>query len=680
MRKIFLFLFAAVLSIGTAMAQTTHDFYAEGVTVSEGGWSIDLSGSWDGQAFVLKLWQDNTQGYGTYAANGETGYSCYLGTKELTPTAEGYYMVDPMNAEGFVFQGTMTDGTDIYEVYLKGAIGASSTPETGELEAKDDVSFSYYGEGVWSVEAYADDISWGMQLELAFDEMTGEYNASGYYITDLMTYDMVEVAGTGTLYYDDFTGRMVFKANSLTTSDSQEIYPILYASSMDLGMSKTTFPAEASPWEDYGHTGYSYILLASDDWSWSLDLHIKNFNGAGDYSLDNPTYEEEEWNDYLGDFETVTKTLYSKYNENIPIMGAITVTENEGLLSYGCELYTVDAEGNMGTMLYATVEESNAETFDIEADNATVAEGNYPLEFTCEWNGHSVKVEVTDVKYNQEVGANFFFDGGISADGDQAEATVTVTKSGNTVTVVGSFESWNTGNIYNVKLSGTLPAGILETVVFEDEQDYSTLLAQYAGQKVNAQVERMLLNDGLNTLTLPFDIAASQIGNIKAYQITSVVENRADEIEIVCTEKTTLLAGQPYIIEVLGRSIWTIGANGVVIKNVSPSNVVAQGETTTVTMHGVLNTTGETTDDLWWIGDGGYLYNDDVDKLGLRAYFSITTPTGIAPRMRVVTSENAATGIDNITTSENATKAIVNGQLVIIRGGEMYNVQGQLVK
>lgn len=677
MRKIFLFLFAAVLSIGTAMAQTTHDFYAEGVTVSEGGWSIDLSGSWDGQAFVLKLWQDNTQGYGTYAANGEIGYSCYLGTKELTPTAEGYYMVDPMNAEGFVFQGTMTDGTDIYEVYLKGAIGASSTPETGEMEAKDAVEFSYSGEGVWDVEAYADDSSWGMMLSLAFDEMTGEYNASGYYITDLMTYDMVEVAGTGLLYYDDFTGRMVFKANRLTTSDSQEIYPTLYASSMDLGMSKTTFPAEASPWEDYGHTGYSYILLASDDWSWSLDLHIKNFNGAGDYSLDNPTYEEEEWNDYLGDFETVTKTLYSKYNENIPIMGDITVTEDEGLLSYECYLYTVDAEGNMGTMLNAIIMESNAETFDIVSE-ATVAEGNYPLEFTCEWDSHSVKVEVTEVKYNQPVWANIIFDGGIINDGDQAEGEVVVTKNGDIVTVEGTLESWGSGNIFNVTLSGTLPAGILETVVFEDEQDYSTLLAQYAGQKVNAQVERMLLNDGLNTLTLPFDIAASQIGNIKAYQITSVVENRAEEIEIVCTEKTTLLAGQPYLIEVLSeRNIWGFEANGVVIKNVSPSNVVAKGETTTVTMHGVLNTTGETTDGLWWIGDGGYLYNDDVDKLGLRAYFSITTPTGIAPRMRVVTSENATTGVDNTTTGAKVVKAIENGQLIINIDGVKYNVQGQ---
>ena len=644
-----------------------------GATVTLEGQNLILQGNADsGEKLTVMLWQGSTG-----AATGQYpvgDYDIILNNATyLTAETAGVYTV---MGNMFTFEATATDGSTQYSIYMMGST-ESSTPETGELEAKNAVEFSYDGEGVWNVTAYADDDSWGMQLSLAYDPMTDEYNVEGYYITDLMTYDMVEVAGTGLLYYDDFTGRMVFKANSLTTSDSQEIYPILYASSMDLGMSKTTFPAEASPWEDYGHTGYSYILLASDDWNWTLELNIKNFNRAGEYSLDNPTYEEEVWNDYLGDFETVTKTLYSKYNENIPIMGDITVTEDEGLLSYECYLYTVDAEGNMGTMLNAIIMESNAETFDIEADNATVAEGNFPLEFTCEWNGHSVKVEVTEVKYNQAVWANLLFDGGIMNDGDQAEAEVEVTKVGDIVTVRGSFESWGSGNTYNVVISGTLPAGILETVVFEDEQDYSTLLTQYAGEQVNVQVERTLYNDGWNTLTIPFDVAASQIGNIKAYQVNKVVANSANEIELILTNISTLKAGQPYLIEVLSeRNIWGFEAKGVVIKN-EEHTVTVSGANTTVTMHGVLNTTGETTNGLYWIGDGGYLYNDDVDKLGLRAYFSISTPSGIAPRMRVVTSENATTGIDNTTTGAKVVKAIENGQLIINIDGVKYNVQGQ---
>ena len=45
-----------------------------------------------------------------------------------------------------------------------------------------------------------------------------------------------------------------------------------------------------------------------------------------------------------------------------------------------------------------------------------------------------------------------------------------------------------------------------------------------------------------------------------------------------------------------------------------------------------------------------------------------------------VTGENAATAVDNITTGAEVVKAIENGQLIIIRNGEKFNVQGQLVK
>ena len=46
--------------------------------------------------------------------------------------------------------------------------------------------------------------------------------------------------------------------------------------------------------------------------------------------------------------------------------------------------------------------------------------------------------------------------------------------------------------------------------------------------------------------------------------------------------------------------------------------------------------------------------------------------------MRVQGGNNTATGLDNITNGENTTiKVIENGQLIIIRGGEKFNAQGQ---
>ena len=41
-----------------------------------------------------------------------------------------------------------------------------------------------------------------------------------------------------------------------------------------------------------------------------------------------------------------------------------------------------------------------------------------------------------------------------------------------------------------------------------------------------------------------------------------------------------------------------------------------------------------------------------------------------------VQGENEATGLDNITTTDAPVKVLVNGQLIIIREGVKYNVQG----
>ena len=64
-----------------------------------------------------------------------------------------------------------------------------------------------------------------------------------------------------------------------------------------------------------------------------------------------------------------------------------------------------------------------------------------------------------------------------------------------------------------------------------------------------------------------------------------------------------------------------------------------------------------------------------------RAYFEfphINDPaTASQVRARVVFNENTETGVDNLITTDAPVKVIENGQLIIIRGGVKYNVQGQ---
>ena len=112
-------------------------------TATSGEWSIDLAGSWNDQALTIKLWQDNTQGFGSYAPNTETGYYILLGAKELTPTTAGVYAD---NGDGtFTFTCSATDGTTQYNITVTGTSGAQEvyyeTFELTNLEVTDNETF-----------------------------------------------------------------------------------------------------------------------------------------------------------------------------------------------------------------------------------------------------------------------------------------------------------------------------------------------------------------------------------------------------------------------------------------------------------------------------------------------------------------------------------------------------------
>ena len=204
--------------------------------------------------------------------------------------------------------------------------------------------------------------------------------------------------------------------------------------------------------------------------------------------------------------------------------------------------------------------------------------------------------------------------------------------------------------------------------------DNSDVIEANIGETVNVKIERSFTaNNGYYTLCVPFDMPASVIG--KAYQISSITEHAAQGIDVEFTEVANMLAGQPYLIK--PNTIDNPIVAAVTISNSTPTAVTVAGEGISITMQGMFNSDGQT-NGLYWVGNGGYLYNDNVSTNGLCAYFNISTPSSVAPRMRVVTGENATTGLDQIVApAGQAVKAIENGQLIIIRDGVKYNVQGQ---
>ena len=662
MRKIFLFLFAAVLSIGTAMAQT--ELWCDGVTVSTGAYSIDLNGSWDvdpsgegdERAITVTLWQDYTQGYGTYQVDPEYGYKAtlYNGYEELTPVTTGSYM--DMGNGTFVFQATMTNGTTTYEVYLTGST-ESSTPETGEMEAKDEVYFTLQ-DGEWTIDALADDGTWMLALAVTLDDMTGEHIATGEYTYVVDEEPVSEtVSGTGMLYFDDYSGCYVFKATSMTT-ESGEIYPTLYASSLTLMTNELM--TDAASWVG-GFAGVDYyeVYMWAADNSWTLDLHARNCTGAnGTYTIDVVNEEEGAYSTFMG------STI---------VTGELTIDGN----MYDAVVYTKDAEGNDAMYINATGLKLASVATEINIDDATVIEdlsqygSSYSMKGEVEIEGttYPVTVEIADEVDLTVPSAEVYLSVTVEEFGF-VDGNATLTINGNTMAVAGELENEYAGVKFVFNISGTLPT--CANIRLQTGSN-AGILAAADGKQVNVTVARnFVAGDGFYTLCVPFDMPASVIG--KAYQIDEVLGNAAEGLDVTFKEVTTILAGQPYLIEP-ATNLEGFTVENVTIDNSTPAAVTVSGAGVSITMQGKYNRDAKT-NGLYWVGNDGYLYNDDVWPNALCAYFAITTSSGVAPRMRVVANENAETGVDNINGANDIVKMIENGQLIIVIDGVKYNAQG----
>ena len=159
----------------------TYDVTVADATVTTGQWSIDLAGTWEERTVTIKLWQDNVQGFGEYAANAETGYTCQLGNPyaELTPTTAGLYAD---NGDGtFTFTATMTDDEGgIYNISVTGAIPADE-PEIEwipmELEISNLTTMEMPVEGVTYLQLTGRDDKEDADVMLFLNNYTGENKA-----------------------------------------------------------------------------------------------------------------------------------------------------------------------------------------------------------------------------------------------------------------------------------------------------------------------------------------------------------------------------------------------------------------------------------------------------------------------------------------------------------------------
>ena len=196
------------------------------------------------------------------------------------------------------------------------------------------------------------------------------------------------------------------------------------------------------------------------------------------------------------------------------------------------------------------------------------------------------------------------------------------------------------------------------------------------------QVNRDFIAGNLYTIALPFtltDVVSIFGQGTIVYEYDKLLEQNG-EVVLHFKEVNTISAGKPYLLKPAQN------VNGFVVNNVTLSNSAQTLSftvgTTTIAMEPVLSVTADqTTDGKFWLASDTYLYNNTNALPSLRALFTMSTPSGIAPRARVALGENVETGLDNNQLpNTNIQKVLENGQLIIIRDGVKYNVQGQVIK
>ena len=236
---------------------------------------------------------------------------------------------------------------------------------------------------------------------------------------------------------------------------------------------------------------------------------------------------------------------------------------------------------------------------------------------------------------------------------------------------------------------------ISKSLVLADNVNNSAVLAANEGQTLDVQIGRTIVcADYYNTICLPFDVptlAGTPLegGDLWAFKYAKVDET-TDELLFRIVEASSIEAGKPYFIA------FPEGDNIVnpLFKNVTISATVGQEVGNDVAkLIGIVDqpVVFEPNDKTklflaanntlyWWAGSANSQLNN------FRAYFKVATsgstgaPARHGMKARIIKEEQTATGVENVQGDNvQSLKVLENGQVVIIRNGVKYSVQGQVI-
>lgn len=234
---------------------------------------------------------------------------------------------------------------------------------------------------------------------------------------------------------------------------------------------------------------------------------------------------------------------------------------------------------------------------------------------------------------------------------------------------------------------------VANTAVFADADNNTATLAGLNGQTLDVVIGRTITRTGyFNTICLPFDMPTLVGTPLEGAELWAFKYAKVENEELLfrIVEASSIEAGVPYFIQfAAGDAIVN-----PLFKNVTIAASVGQkvGDENMAQLCGILQpeifTPGDQTKLFlynenalyWWNGASASALNS------FRAYFKVVTTGASAPARhnmpaRLIKEEQQATGMESVQPSViSSQKILENGQVIIIRNGVKYSVQGQVIR
>ena len=286
-------------------------------------------------------------------------------------------------------------------------------------------------------------------------------------------------------------------------------------------------------------------------------------------------------------------------------------------------------------------------------------------------NGQSYKISILDMNEN-ELEA---FETGSLSSGDKEAKQYFNLAAGNYIVKLENTTSWSQGHI--VSLAATVATDVF--VLDESTEDDGSIAAA-AGVEYTFLLKRSFTAGKYYTICLPVSSWNSELklafgDDYELWQMSSATQT-GDEIDLNFEQTTSFSAGKPYIIKPSVDVKNPIFYNKKEIKNYTYNNVQEFTAADFVgTFYKDVIPAGESN---LYLQNNNLYYSETNNTTikGTRAWIRLKSQSGAAPKARIVLRDNTATAIDLVNSENKAIKRIENGQVVIIRDGQKYNVMG----